>query len=366
MGDSAWAQYADELRIVNAQMTSQAPLLETHDLAIGYPRRGRAGHTVASGISLNMRPGELIGLLGPNGAGKSTLIRTLCGFQRPLKGKVYLDGRDVHQMRPAERARHLAVVLTERVPGSNLRAEELVALGRVPYARWDGGLNSHDRAIVQWAIEAVRGEALAGRLFFELSDGERQKMLIARALAQDPALIVLDEPTAYLDLPRRVEIMRLLRQLAHQAGRAILLSTHDLDLALRSVDRLWLLPAHGPVQAGMPETLVLEGGLEAAFEAEGMTFDASAGAFRIHNGERGPVAVHGEGLEAIWARRALERIGFEVVADGPVIPTARAEAGTEIVVSLDQSKSPTLWQLHHSGDVRQFGNLEALIEALGA
>jgi iron complex transport system ATP-binding protein len=294
------------------------PVVTTHDLAIGYAPPGRIGRpakVVCSGISLALRPGELVCLLGPNGAGKSTLIRTIAGMQPALSGGVWLAGRRIEQWRAADLARRLSMVLTDRIEVGNLSAYGLVALGRFPYTGWDGRLSAHDEAVVRWAVQAVGAVPLAPRPVAELSDGERQKIMIARALAQEPALMILDEPTAFLDLPRRVEIMRLLRHLARETGRAILLSTHDLDLALRGADRIWLLPPGGPLCTGTPEELVLDGSFEACFRDDGVEFDPSAGAFRIHRQHAGRVALFGDGLPAVWTSRALEREGYEVVPE---------------------------------------------------
>jgi iron complex transport system ATP-binding protein len=154
----------------------------------------------------------------------------------------------------------------------------------------------------------------------ELSDGERQKVMIARALAQEPDILILDEPTAFLDLPRRVDIMRLLRNLAHETRCSVLLSTHDLDLALRSADRIWLLPSGGPLKAGIPEDLVLDGTFEATFQSEGVVFDKNTGSFKIHRSWIGQIGLIGEGLPTFWTARALEREGFEVIRSGNPLP----------------------------------------------
>lgn len=265
---------------------------------------------VVAGIDAELRSGELVCLLGPNGAGKSTLLRTLSGLERPLSGRVTMDGENLHDL-PADRlAGSLAIVLTERVSAENLTARGLAELGRIPHTGWGGGLGRRDHAVVERALALAGAEALAGRPLAELSDGERQRAMIARALAQEPRVLVLDEVTAFLDLPRRVEAIRRLRDLAREEGLAVLLSTHDLDLALRSADRLWLLPAGGPLAVGLPEALVLSGAFERAFASEGVDFDSESGAFRLHPGGGEPVVVRGRGLGAIWAARAVERWGF--------------------------------------------------------
>jgi iron complex transport system ATP-binding protein len=294
-------------------------ILQTFDLAIGYgkPRRGshvgvrRQTTVVANGLNLHLRAGEMVCLLGPNGAGKSTLMRTLAGMQPPLEGRVEIAGQDVQTMTPAQLARLLAIVLTERIDVGNLSAFDLVALGRHPYTDWMGRLRETDHAVVEKALKAVQAESLRWRPVNELSDGERQKVMIARALAQEPVVLLLDEPTAFLDLPRRVEIMAMLRELTRATGCAVLLSTHDLDLALRSADRLWLLETGGIIHTGVPEELVLNGAFATAFRSTGVEFDAAQGVFRLQRSHCGTAIVQGEGLHAYWTMRALERLGFE-------------------------------------------------------
>jgi iron complex transport system ATP-binding protein len=326
-----------------------APILQTHALAVGYS--GRPARIVAEALNVSLRAGELVCLIGPNGAGKSTLMRTLAGMQAPLSGSVTLMGDNVHTLPARDLARRLSVVLTERINPGLLTAYTLVSLGRHPYTDWSGRLSVQDEAVVRHAIADVGAESLADRLMGELSDGERQKVMIARALAQEPALMILDEPTAFLDLPRRVEMMQLLRRLAHESQRAILLSTHDLDLALRTADRIWLMPSNGHLQVGAPEDLVLSGAFEAAFRAEGVTFDAQTGAFRVHNATEGKVAVIGNGLPALWTRRALERAGFAVMSGGETI-LARVEV------------EATHWRLSAGTEVEEYDSLYDLIEAM--
>ncbi len=294
-------------------------LLAASGLDIGYRHARQPAHIVARDLQFELGTGEFVCIVGPNGAGKSTLIRTIAAMQPPLSGRVLLQGLDIHRLSATELARTVSVVLTERVGVGAMRSEALVALGRYPYTGWFGTLSERDHEIVGWAIDAVQASELAERDFSTLSDGERQKILIARALAQQPRLMVLDEPTAFLDLPRRVELMALLRNLAHETGQTMLMSTHDLDLALRTADRMWLLPHRGPLHAGAPEDLVLDGSFEQAFASEGVTFDAATGAFAMDIRVRGAVQLVGEGLVAKWTSRALQRAGYEVTrADAPV------------------------------------------------
>ncbi len=295
---------------------TDATVLRTEDLSIGYRRVRKAPVVIASDLNFSLQPGELVCLLGPNGAGKSTLMRTLARLQPPLSGQIWLDDRLLDDLRPGQLARRLSIVLTDRVDVGAMSGYGLVSLGRHPYTGWTGTLTEQDEQIVQWALHAVGASDLSGRLTVEMSDGERQKVLIARALAQQPRVMLLDEPTAFLDLPRRVEVMDLLRQLASENGQAILLSTHDLDLALRNADRLWLLSADGELFDGAPEDLILNGAFERVFSAEGVTFDRERGSFHTRQEACGRLRLEGDGVAAFWTRRALERIGYAVEREG--------------------------------------------------
>jgi iron complex transport system ATP-binding protein len=224
----------------------------------------------------------------------------------------------------------MSVVLTDRVGGGLLTVYELVALGRHPYTDWTGRLTESDHAAVELAIRAVGAEALAGRYLSELSDGERQKAMVARALAQEPDVMILDEITAFLDLPRRVEIMGILRRLAHEGGRTVLLSTHDLDLALHTADTIWLV-REGTIVAGLPEELVLDGTFESAFQSDGVCFDRERGSFRIEHRGRGTVAVRGDSVTATWTRRALERRGYDIVAGAAADVLATIDVESHVV-----------------------------------
>jgi iron complex transport system ATP-binding protein len=332
-------------------------LLTTHDLAIGYVTSRRTKTVVADAINVALRPGELVALIGPNGAGKSTLLRTLAGMQAPLRGRVALGGADLHRLPPRELAQKLAVVLTERVEAGNLSAYALAALGRHPYTDWRGALRAEDEDVVRRALTLVGAQGLAGRPVIELSDGERQRVMIARALAQQPEVLILDEPTAFLDLPRRVEIMQLLERLARQTQCAILLSTHDLELALRVADRLWLLPVGGPLTTGLPEALALDGVLGAIFQGEGVEWDSVQGGFKLHRHPCGPIGLLGEGLPALWTARALERIGFEVKRDArlPFVPAA---------VEVVNRAAPLSWRVITPGRTDEHNSLEAMIESV--
>ncbi|ONH34736.1 ATP-binding cassette domain-containing protein [Protofrankia sp. BMG5.30] len=247
-------------------------------LTVGY-RQGRTARPVLTGLTAHARRGDLTVLLGPNGAGKSTLLRTLAGLQPPLAGGVTLDGVDLTGLGPLERARRIGTVLTDQVDVPLLTAGELVGLGRHPHTGLTGALTARDRVVVDWALTVVAAGPLAGRPVDELSDGERQRVLIARALAQQPTLLLLDEPSAYLDVTARVAVTALLRALARDHDLAVVVSTHDLELALRVADMVWLLDRDRTLHAGTPEHLTLTGRLAAAFDTDGLRFDPVTATF---------------------------------------------------------------------------------------
>lgn len=207
--------------------------ITTNSLTVGY-----RGHRVVEDISLSLPCGRLVCLLGPNGAGKSTLLRTLCGFQPPIEGTVTISGSDITTMSAAEVARLVSVVLTDRPLTPSLTVAEMVGMGRAPYTGFWGRLSDDDRRLVSEAMQTVGVDSLATRRMGRLSDGERQKVMIAKALAQHTPVIVLDEPTAFLDYPSKVAVMKTLARLAHDEGKTILMSTHDLELAAQLGDEL--------------------------------------------------------------------------------------------------------------------------------
>lgn len=287
-------------------------MLKATNLVVGY----RTDAAICAPINVTLQAGELVCLLGANGAGKTTLLRTLAGLLPPLSGTVTLDDQSVHQMSARTLARHLAIVTTERVETGMMTGRALVALGRIPHTDWTGQLTPADDHIVAQRLAWVNAQALADRRLTTMSDGERQRVLIARALAQQGAVLLLDEPTAFLDLPRRIDTLQLLKRLARDTRQAILLSTHDLDLALKLADVLWLMTPQQPLVVGAPEDLVLSGAFNRAFALEGIAFDQASGTFVTTQPIMGSVQLQGAGLRADWTRRALARAGYAVGGQG--------------------------------------------------
>lgn len=329
-------------------------LLSAENLAIGYSQGHRVLRTVLDGVSCSVRPGELVSLIGPNGIGKSTLLRTLGGLQTPLKGKVCLCERDIHEFTAMDRATKIGFVLTDRVRVGSMKVKSLVALGRYPHTPWSGALGKKDRAAVDASLEMTDLAGLADRYFSELSDGEKQKVMLARAIAQEPKLLILDEPTAFLDLPRRIEVVRILKRLTRQSDIAVLMSSHDLDLALKTSDRLWIM-SRNALTSGAPEDLVLNGSLEQAFSGHGLIFNTAEGQFVTHEPHGTVVYLSGGGVETAWTRRALERDGYSVetgIGD-PLVRVGAAADGKKLQ-----------WTLHINGDSRVFETIFDLISSL--
>lgn len=329
--------------------------LAARSIAVGY-KAGRSRRSVVlQDVDLELNRGEFVCMLGPNGAGKSTLLRTFCKMQPLLGGNVEIGGRSIYRLNGHVLAKLLSVVLTERLAVGHLTAYELIGLGRYPYTGWAAGLTHQDHRIIQWAIGATRSYELASRDVSELSDGERQRVMIARALAQQPAVMLLDEPTAFLDLPTRVEITGLLKRLTRETGLAVLMSTHDLDLALRSADTLWLITPDQKVECGAPEDLILRGELQSTFSSSELYFDSDIGGFRPYTPATGTALLIADGLPGRWMRRALEREGFKVL-DSRV---ADEEIDLEIVA--DESANSTGWRLKIGGIERYCSDIGSLI-----
>ena len=246
--------------------------LETHDLAVGYTQ-GRQKIEVLSGLNLHIERGRLVALLGQNGAGKSTLLRAITGASRPLRGHITIGGADVATMSQRERSRLIGLVSTDRITVGGLTVTELVSLGRQPHTGFLGRLDDDDRQRVAQAIALVGITHKAHDYMAQLSDGERQKAMIARALAQATPVIVLDEPTAFLDVASRIETMQLLQRLAHEQNKAVLLSSHDVSQSLLMADDLWLITRDRQLLHGSTRELVDTGAMQHLFNSENVEFN---------------------------------------------------------------------------------------------
>lgn len=270
---------------------------------------------VTSDINAYLQAGELTCLLGPNGAGKSTLLKTLCAFISPLAGEIMIEGCNLKQINSRMLARSIAVVLTQRPSTMNMTVEELVAVGRSPYTSFFGGLKAADKEVVDRSIRLVGIDDLRYRNVNTLSDGERQKALIAKAFAQQTQIIFLDEPTAFLDYPSKVEIMRLLYTIAREEDKTVFMSTHDIELALQIADKIWLLDKIHGLHIGIPEDLAFQRLLGEYFERGGLRFNYTIGQFEIEHEKRGVVRLTGKGRLHDLVKKALRRVGYMASED---------------------------------------------------
>lgn len=256
------------------------PTIVLSELTTGY-QPGRKAVVVSKGLTASLEAGTFTCLLGANGAGKSTLLRTLAGFMVPLSGNIGVMGKSGDKISRGEWPRLLSVVLTSKVTATNMSVSDLVSLGRAPYTGFWGRLADFDREMIDRSIKLVGIEELRERAVATLSDGERQKAMIAKALAQDTPIILLDEATAFLDYPGKIDIMRLLRRLAHTEGKTVFMSTHDLPLALETADGLWLLDKRFGLSQGTPETLAANGDIARYFDRGDVVFDPATRLFTI-------------------------------------------------------------------------------------
>lgn len=285
-------------------------MIDIQNLSIGYREKNKE-KVVSGNIHAEIHGGELTCLLGTNGVGKSTLLRTLSAFQPKLGGSIYIKGKELGEYTDRQLARLVSVVLTEKCDIRNLSVTDLIGMGRSPYTDFWGNLKKEDRAAIKRAIALIGIEPLAHRMIHTLSDGERQKVMIAKALAQETPIIFLDEPTAFLDFPSKVEIMQLLHRLSRQTGKTIFLSTHDLELALQVADCLWLMSPSEGLVVGTPEDLTLNGQLARFFVRKGIRFDKQSGTFCIEFACTTKIRLAGEGWKWTMMCKALRRNGIE-------------------------------------------------------
>lgn len=325
--------------------SSKTSHLSTSGLCIGY-RTNQKENRLFEDLDLELFPGQLVCFMGPNGAGKSSLIRTLAGLQRPLSGNIAIKAAG-----SSDTSRQISVVLTDRITAVNMTVEEIVAYGRYPYLDWNIRLSQSDLEIIDRAIAQVHIRHLTNHKLNQLSDGQLQMVMIARALAQDTPIILLDEPTAHLDLNNRVEIMRLLKQLAQTTNKAILVATHELDLALQMADWIWLTGRDKNMLTGMPEDLVLNGAFDAIFEFKGFDLKTGKVQHQAHKGVN--VQLQGEGPEYLWTKNALERNGFLVTNES-----------ASISISMTLEGSTIQWQVKQRDTLHKVRSLAELIREI--
>lgn len=254
-------------------------VLETKNLNIGYRKKSIA-QTIASNIDIQIKEGELVAVIGVNGAGKSTLLKTLSGIIESIDGEVFISNKKLSKTEPDKLAKLISLVLTEQMTSKNLSVIELVALGRQPYTNWIGRLTKNDLKKVMHAINMVDIEKIRDKKCYELSDGQFQKVLIARALAQDTSLIILDEPTTHLDLYHKAYVLKLLQQLSRETNKAIIFATHEINLALQLCDKLLILKDQKAL-FGTPKELIDSASFNDLFPSHLIHFDKDSASFKI-------------------------------------------------------------------------------------
>lgn len=311
-------------------------VLRAKDLTVGY-RKGNSTSPVISGLNLSLSRGKLVALIGANGIGKSTLLRTLVGNQPPLEGEVSISGIRIGEISRKDLSLLLGIVNTERTQAGALTVREVVSLGRQPYTGFLGILSKNDKSIVEKAMQDAGILHKASNFLAELSDGERQKVMIAKALAQCTPIIILDEPTAFLDVASRMETMLLLHNLAHKQNKAVLLSSHDLSQSMMLADELWVVTNDQKIISGNTEDVVLSGAMDSIFASSIISFDLLQGDFCINLDSQYDIKLNcNDKILKKWIGNALKRNGYGISNDEACKNEITAISPNEITVSTAQ------------------------------
>ncbi len=323
--------------------------IRLEDLLIGYRTSGNRESVVFGPVNAEISNAEMIGIIGRNGIGKSTLLRTIAGLHPQLRGRVLFDGIDNTRIPAKERARLVSFVSTESVGPQHIKVAELIGMGRFPYTGWFGKLAESDIEMVQKAVELTNITHLVKKSVHELSDGERQKVMIARALAQDTPIIILDEPTAFLDLPARYDILRILNDLTLFHSKTILFTTHDLTIAVDVADKLWLM-AEGSLYEGAPEDLLINKVFRKLFLNSPVEFDPRTASFHFRREFKKEIAIHGEKKYRQLTKRAMERIGLRTIEEGT----------TAFEININEKDDFPSWELLYNEASLKFDSIYSL------
>jgi iron complex transport system ATP-binding protein len=332
-------------------MKAGSEILSIGSLLIGY-HKGKSSKILLPSIDARAFKGELIAVIGQNGIGKSTLLRTLTGLQESLGGSVKINGQAVSSYSRIDLALNVGYISTETVRVSNMKVYDLVALGRFPHTDWLGKLTKKDHEITMDSIGKVGMQSFVERYVTELSDGERQRVMIARVLAQDTELLVMDEPTAFLDIRSKYEIVHLLHDLSKRRGKTIIFSTHDLNIAISEADKVWLLLQESFME-GAPEDLILNGSFNDLFRNSPVRFNQGDGTFAFRNEYRGRVKLSGEGITRKWTEKALNRAGYSV-----------SEKNAQMHISANSTDAKNIWTIEDGDTRREFASVYDLVNWL--
>ncbi len=331
-------------------MVTADKIVTIEGLSTGY-RSGRDETIILEGLCSTAFRGELIAVIGKNGSGKSTLLRTIIGLQPVLRGKIYHEERDILEYSRLELARKVGFISTETVRATNMNVYDLVSLGRYPYTNWTGRIDSENHNRILEALENAGMTSFYSRFISELSDGERQRAMIARILAQDTGLLLMDEPTAFLDIGSKFEILHLLHNLAKTTGKTIIFSTHDLQMAISQADKIWLLKDKRLVE-GAPEDLMIQGEFDHIFDSSPARYNSDQGTFTFIGEEQGSIYVEGKGILRHWTEKAVNRNGFSV---------SKEKTGRYIIVPSGNFKN---WRLVEGQKAEEFSTVYELAGAI--
>jgi iron complex transport system ATP-binding protein len=326
---------------------NRAEILTLDLLKIGYGS-GKTRKLLLPPIDASAFNGELIAVIGRNGIGKSTLLRTITGLQSSLGGNINIYGKNIKEYSRLQIARSIGFISTETIKVSNMSVYNLVAMGRFPYTNWFGKIDITNHLMIIDSIGKAGMTGLLSRFIMELSDGERQRAMIARVLAQDAGLMVMDEPTAFLDISSKYEILHLLHDLTRKRGKTVIFSTHDFQTAINQADKIWLLLDNKLIE-GAPEDLLLKGLFDHLFDSSLIRFDSKNGNFILRKEERGQIFIDGVGNKKNWTEKAVSRAGYSLsgVRMKPIIK----------VPSEEEDK----WLFYSGDSVREFGSLYDLV-----
>jgi iron complex transport system ATP-binding protein len=325
-------------------------ILSINSLEIGYSS-GNTNKVLLPPLTACAKTGELIAVIGRNGIGKSTLLRTLTGLQKPLGGNICYEGRNIGEYTRMELALKVGYISTEIVRVSNMSVYDLVALGRFPYTNWFGKIGTADHERILDAISKTAMDSFCAKFVSELSDGERQKAMIARILAQDTGIMVMDEPTAFLDISAKYEILHLLHNLSEESNKTIIFSTHDLQMAISQSDKIWLILDDKLIE-GAPEDLMISGAFDNLFSSTNVSFNTEDGTFSFRSETLGSVYIEGNDMSRYWTEKAVNRAGFTI-----------AKEKTETYITLP-SENGRLWLLKKQLKTEEYRSIYDLIKSL--
>lgn len=329
-------------------MLTASTILSLESLQIGFNAGGRKKILLPE-LGASASKGELIAIIGRNGIGKSTLLRTMAGLQEYLGGNIFYSGRRIADFKRTDLARTAGFISTEIVKVSNMTVYDLVSLGRFPYTNWYGNISPKDDDIINDAMEKTFVSTFSKRFISELSDGERQKAMIARMLAQNTEVMLMDEPTAFLDIESKFSILHLLHQLSHEEGKTIIFTTHDLHMAIGHTDKIWLMLDSG-LKEGSPEDLIIAGEFDHLFSSASIQFNSKNGTFSLKGKKKGCLFIEGEGLNKHWTKEAIRRAGFSV-----------SEVKTIPYIKIVSDKK---WHLISSDSEKEFYSIYDLVKGL--